>query len=80
MQRKKMHTLQRFGTENFRAPISVTSNSSTLNSIRKKTTEELWRHTREPMKAPLLQKLQHDKVQSEIAVTVFTLILKVRIA
>uniref|UniRef100_A0A1Q3FYL2 Putative myosin class v heavy chain n=1 Tax=Culex tarsalis TaxID=7177 RepID=A0A1Q3FYL2_CULTA len=76
MQRKKMHTLQRFGSENFRAPISVTSNSSTLNSIRKSTTEELWRHTREPMKAPLLQKLQHDKVHSEVAVTVFTLILK----
>ncbi len=44
---------------------------------RRTTQEELWRHTREPIKAPLLQKLQRLKEPFEQAVAIFNLILKV---
>ncbi|XP_053696662.1 myosin-VIIa-like [Sabethes cyaneus] len=76
IQRKKMHTLQRFSSEHFRAPISITSDSSTLSSVKKSTSEQLWKHTREPMKAPLLQRLRHDKERADSAVMIFTVILK----
>nr|XP_029708948.1 myosin-VIIa-like isoform X1 [Aedes albopictus] len=76
IQRRRMYTLQRYSLEHFRAPISLASSSATLNSIRKSTSEELWRHTREPMKAPLLQKLQHHKTRADTAVVMFTWILK----
>ncbi|XP_058450683.1 myosin-VIIa-like [Malaya genurostris] len=76
VQRKKMYTLEKFGVENFRASISVTSSSSTLSSVRKSTSEQLWRHTREPIKAPLLQKLQYDKTKADAAVVMFTVVLK----
>ncbi|XP_058816281.1 myosin-VIIa-like [Topomyia yanbarensis] len=76
VQRKKMYTLQKFSSDNFRAPISVMSSSSTLSSVKKSSSEILWRHTREPMKAPLLQKLQHDKTRSDAAVMIFAVILK----
>lgn len=48
-----------------------------MMQVRKTTQEEMWRHTREPIKAPLLQKLQRLKEPFEQAVTIFTLILKV---
>ncbi|XP_065072621.1 myosin-VIIa-like isoform X2 [Ochlerotatus camptorhynchus] len=76
IQRRKMHNLQRFGADQFRSPISLASSSATLSSVRKSSSEELWRHTREPMKAPLLQKLQHDKARVDTAVGLFTWILK----
>ncbi|XP_062547434.1 myosin-VIIa-like isoform X2 [Armigeres subalbatus] len=76
IQRRRMYTLQRYASEYFRAPISLASSSATLNSVRKSTSEELWKHTREPMKAPLLQKLHQDKTRADTAVAVFTWILK----
>ncbi|XP_055591765.1 myosin-VIIa-like [Uranotaenia lowii] len=76
IQRKKMHTLQRYASEHFRAPISTTAAHASINSMRKSTSEELWKHTREPMKAPLLQKLQRDKSQFDAAVIMFNWILK----
>jgi len=47
-----------------------------MNAIRRQNAEELWRHTREPIKAPLLQKLQKQKELSDQAITIFTYILK----
>lgn len=38
--------------------------------------DDLWRHTRYPIKSPLLQKLQNAGDLSNIAVNIFTLILK----
>lgn len=52
------------------------SSSSTFNAIRRSAGEELWRHTRDPMRAPLLLKLQKEKELFEKAVTCFAYILK----
>lgn len=50
-----------------------------MMTARKTTQEELWRHTREPIKAPLLQKLQRQKEPFEQAVIIFNIILKVKV-
>lgn len=58
-------------------PNSRTSNqSSVLSSVKRATSDDLWRHSREPLKAPLLQKLQKTQHEFEQAVNIFTLILK----
>ncbi|XP_050076412.1 myosin-VIIa-like isoform X2 [Anopheles maculipalpis] len=76
VQRKKMHTLQRFAADHFRAPIANVSSSTSINSVRKSTVEELWKHTRDPMKAPLLERLKNDRAKCDTAVMIFTFILK----
>lgn len=53
--------------------------SSAIMSVRRTHSDDLWRHTREPIKAPLLQRLQYEKEPFEEAVSVFTYILKVSI-
>lgn len=52
------------------------SSSSTFNAIRRTGAEELWRHTREPMRAPLLLKLQKEKELFDKAITCFAYILR----
>lgn len=47
-----------------------------MNAIRRSAGEELWRHTRDPMRFPLLLKLQKEKVLFQKAVTCFAYILK----
>ncbi|XP_052868505.1 myosin-VIIa-like [Anopheles cruzii] len=76
IQRKRMHTLQRYATEYFRAPIAIAASSTSIASVRKSTVEDLWKHTRDPMKAPLLKRLQNDRAKCDTAVSLFTLILK----
>uniref|UniRef100_A0A182W6G5 Myosin motor domain-containing protein n=1 Tax=Anopheles minimus TaxID=112268 RepID=A0A182W6G5_9DIPT len=76
VQRKKMHTLQRFATDHFRPAIALVSSSTSFNSVRKSTVEELWKHTRDPMKIPLLERLQNDRAKCDTALMIFTLILK----
>lgn len=48
-----------------------------MHTLRKANDEELWSHTRQPMKAPLLAKLQKDNELFDLAVVTFTIILKV---
>lgn len=50
--------------------------SATLASIKKNTQEDLWRHSREPMKAPLLKKLQRETERFQAAIVMFNTILK----
>lgn len=78
MQRQRMHTLRRYANEHFRSNIESSRRSSTIMSVRRAQMDDIWRHTRDPIKAPLLQRLQRDAEAFEAAVTVFTLIMKVR--
>lgn len=71
-----MHTLEKYATENFRTTAAITTVSSTLNSVRRHTKDELWRHTRDPIKSPHLLKLQKDRTLFDKSVIIFNLILK----
>lgn len=46
-----------------------------MNSVRRANPDDLWRHSRDPLKAPLLLKLQNTGDKSNLAVNIFTLIL-----
>lgn len=80
VQRKKMYTLQKYAEENFREGrilnVGTVSKYSTISSIKKSTKEELWRHSREPLKTPLLQKLQGNPSHCRDACTIYLNILK----
>lgn len=54
-----------------------TRRTSTIMSVRRSNQDDLWRHTREPIKAPLLQKLQKQKELFEQAVAIYMYILRV---
>lgn len=49
-----------------------------MKSVRRANQIDLWRHTREPIKAPLLQRLQKQTESFEQAVSIFTYILRVK--
>jgi myosin-7 len=48
----------------------------TFNSARKRRSDELWHHSKEPLKLPLLKKLQGKEEASQEAVMAFLAILK----
>ncbi|XP_075152273.1 myosin 28B1 [Haematobia irritans] len=77
IQRKKMHNLSKFAQDHFRTNLSARrgSSSGTLHSVRSES-DELWRHSRNLLKAPLLKQLQQDYELFELAVTMFQNILK----
>lgn len=77
LQRQRMHTLRRYANEHFRSNIETSRRSSTIMSVRRAQMDDIWRHTRDPIKAPLLQRLQREPDAFESAVTVFTYIMKV---
>ncbi|XP_033208410.1 myosin-VIIa-like isoform X2 [Belonocnema kinseyi] len=71
------HTLKKYAEEHFRPGINVTiSRGSSISSAKRAASESLWKHTREPLKSPLLAKIveQNDLVQH--AVNIFSSILK----
>ncbi|KAK0093858.1 hypothetical protein PV326_012464 [Microctonus aethiopoides] len=73
----KIHTLKNFAKEYFRTSFNVTlSKGSTLSSAKKTVSENLWKHTRTPMKAPLLAVIGENRELSQIAVEIFTNILR----
>ncbi|KAK7597849.1 hypothetical protein V9T40_010074 [Parthenolecanium corni] len=75
--REKPHTLMDYAVDHFRAPPKRTmSKALTLTSARRGNGDDLWRHTREPMKQPLLQKLIGKEELAEEACFAFTAILK----
>lgn len=58
----KPHTLEEYSIDHFRSAIKYTlPRTLTFSSARKKNTEQLWRHSREPLKQPLLKKLLKDR-------------------
>ncbi|XP_073820580.1 myosin-VIIa-like isoform X2 [Musca autumnalis] len=78
IQRQKMHNLSKFAQDHFRSNNLGGRRGSTstgLHSIRSES-DELWRHSRTLLKAPLLKQLQQDYELFEMAVTMFQNILK----
>ncbi|XP_063529447.1 myosin-VIIa isoform X3 [Cydia strobilella] len=73
----KPHTLIEYAMDHFRLPPKRTvSKALTLSTAKRGGTEELWRHSREPIKQPLLKKLQAKEELAEEACFAFTAILK----
>ncbi|XP_028155906.1 myosin-VIIa [Ostrinia furnacalis] len=75
--RDKPHTLLEYAMDHFRLPPKRTvSKTLTLSTAKRGGAEELWRHSREPIKLPLLKKLQAKEELAEEACFAFTAILK----
>ncbi|XP_055346543.1 myosin-VIIa-like [Paramacrobiotus metropolitanus] len=75
----KFHTLEHYAAEHFRQPAKkgpVMGIPSPLTTVRKKDKEELWKHTREPIKLPLLKKIQVKDELSQEACSAFQAIMK----
>lgn len=79
LQRKRMHTLRSYASEHFRENADVARRQATsMASVRRGGgADELWRHGRDPIKRPLLQRLQTERGAFEAAVTMFATILRV---
>ncbi|XP_061402016.1 myosin-VIIa [Musca vetustissima] len=72
--RDRPHTLMEYALDHFRLPPKRTvSKTLTLSS---KRSEEIWRYSRDPIKAPLLRKLQAKEELAEEACFAFAAILK----
>ncbi|KAL7044735.1 hypothetical protein ACKWTF_002035 [Chironomus riparius] len=75
LQRQKMHTLKFFAEQHFRPNIEITNMYGTLNTFRRQY-REIWCNSREPIKSPLLMKLQGEGDRSNLAVQMFISIMK----
>lgn len=79
IQRKRMYTLENYAKQHF---IEIYDNNatisrgSTLTTAKRVMAGDLWAHTREPLRKPLLQKLSGDEKNSKIAISAFFGILK----
>ncbi|CAG9784601.1 unnamed protein product [Diatraea saccharalis] len=79
IQRKRMHTLEKFSKEHFREDIDINatiSRQSVLTTAKKAVASDIWAHTREPIRKPLLKKIQNDENISKSAIAAFFAILK----
>ncbi|XP_012269099.2 myosin-VIIa-like isoform X2 [Athalia rosae] len=79
MPHSEKYTLMKFADSHFRKSYNIPdsrNNSGAISSARRSTPEILWKHTREPMKAPLLAKLGEKLEIAQEAVLIFTSILK----
>lgn len=79
IQRKRMHTLEKFAQEHFRENYDVNasvSRQSTLTTAKKAVAGDLWVHSRDPLRKPLLKKLANDEKLSKNATAAFFSILK----
>ncbi|XP_059049839.1 myosin-VIIa [Achroia grisella] len=75
--RDKPHTLLEYALDHFRLPPKRTvSKALTLSTAKRGGAEELWRHAREPIKLPLLKKLQTKEELADEACFAFTAMLK----
>ncbi|XP_076340822.1 unconventional myosin-VIIa ck isoform X2 [Tachypleus tridentatus] len=73
----KPHTLEEYALDHFRPPPKRTiPRTLTLSSARRKDNEQLWRHSREPIKQPLLKKLLNKEEMSQEACFAFSALLK----
>ena len=73
---EKPHTLEEYAMDHFRPPPKRTVNKMTLTTARRSRSDELWRHSREPLKQPLLKKLLNKDELAGEACLVFHAVLK----
>lgn len=72
---EKPHTLEEYALDHFRVPPKRTmSKALTLRSS--KGGDELWKFSRDPLKLPLLKRVQHKEELAEEACFAFTAIMK----
>ncbi|XP_047042430.1 myosin-VIIa-like isoform X1 [Helicoverpa zea] len=79
IQRKRMHTLENYSKQYFRENHDLNSSiskQSTLTTAKRAIAGDLWAHTREPLRKPLLKKILTDEKLSKNAVAAFFGILK----
>lgn len=79
IQRKRMHTLEKFAKEHFRENYDINatvSRQSTITTAKRTVAADLWAHSRDQIRQPLLKKLLNDEKLSKAAVTSFFNILK----
>lgn len=79
IQRKRMHTLEKYAKEHFRDNIDINqtiSRQSTLTPAKRTVASDLWAHSRDPIRLPLLKKLTGDETQCKRGVAAFIGILK----
>lgn len=62
----KLYNLKKFARDHFRKNVKLKTNRP----------EELWKHTRKPIEAPLLAKLSDKDTKSKQAVKIFSCILE----
>ncbi|RWS12698.1 myosin-VIIa-like protein 2 [Dinothrombium tinctorium] len=73
---EKPHTLEEYAFDHFRAPPKYTlPRTLTFSSARRRNNDQLWRHSREPIKQPLLKKLANKEELSQEACFAFNDIL-----
>jgi len=72
---EKPHTLEEYAVDHFRAPQKKTVPKG-LTSARRGSSDELWRHSRDPLKQPLLKKLASKEELSHEAIFAFQACLK----
>lgn len=71
------HTLEEYSIDHFRLPPKRTiPRSLTLSSARKRDGDHLWKHSREPIKQPLLKKLLNKEELCQEACFAFNALLK----
>ncbi|CAG0896206.1 unnamed protein product [Cyprideis torosa] len=74
---EKPHTLEQFAVDHFRAPPKRSvSRSLTLAAAKRSRGEELWRHSRDPIRQPLLKKVAAKEDLAQEACSIFTSVLK----
>uniref|UniRef100_T1GP66 Myosin-VIIa n=1 Tax=Megaselia scalaris TaxID=36166 RepID=T1GP66_MEGSC len=73
--RERPHTLMEYAIDHFRLPPKRTM-SKTLTLGSKRGHDDIWRYSREPIKIPLLRKLQSKEELAEEACFAFAAILK----
>lgn len=71
------HTLEQYAIDHFRCATKYTlPKTLTFSSARRRNAEQLFKHAREPLKQPLLRKLQGREQLCQEACVAFTCILK----
>uniref|UniRef100_A0A1I8GE52 Myosin-VIIa n=1 Tax=Macrostomum lignano TaxID=282301 RepID=A0A1I8GE52_9PLAT len=67
----RQHTLEEYSIDHFRPPPKRTqSRALGMNTARRRQADQLWRHSRDPLKQPLLRKLQgKDDLSTQAIIT-----------